>query len=55
MVVLRLLAQGLSTKEVGAQLFISTVTVRNHIQNILRKLDVHSRLEAILWVLRRLV
>ena len=53
MAVLLLMAEGQSTKEIGAQLFISPVTVRNHIQNILRKLDVHTRLEAILWDIRR--
>jgi len=53
MEVLLLMAEGASTKEVGAQLFISPVTVRNHIQSILKKLDVHTRLEAILWAIRR--
>jgi len=52
MAVLRLLAEGHSTKGIAAQLFLSPVTVRNHIQNILKKLDVHTRLEAILWALR---
>ena len=52
MAVLRLMAEGQSTKEIAAQLFLSPVTVRNHIQNILKKLDVHTRLEAILWALR---
>jgi two-component system NarL family response regulator len=33
----------------GEQLFISDVTVRNHIQNILRKLNVHSKLEAVVY------
>jgi len=47
------LAEGASTKEVGAQLFISPVTVRNHIQHTLKKLDLHTRLEAILWVIHR--
>ena len=53
MAVLLLMAEGLSPKEIAAQLFISPVTVRNHRQNILRKLDVHTRLEAILWAIRR--
>jgi DNA-binding CsgD family transcriptional regulator len=43
------LAQGESAVEIGKSLFISTVTVRNHIQAILRKLDVHSKLEAVVF------
>ncbi|MBI4460987.1 MAG: response regulator transcription factor [Acidobacteria bacterium] len=49
--VLRLLAEGLGTKEIGARLFISPKTVKNHSESILRKLQVHSRLEAVLWAL----
>lgn len=45
--VLTLLAEGLGTKEVAAQMCISPTTVRNHIQHVLLKLHVHSRLEAV--------
>lgn len=45
--VLELLAQGLPTSEIAGTLIISQSTVRNHVQNILGKLGVHSRLEAI--------
>jgi PAS domain S-box-containing protein len=45
--VLRLLAKGATTSAVAEQLHISRTTVNNHIQHILRKLDVHTRLEAI--------
>lgn len=45
--VLRLLAKGATTTAVAEQLHISRTTVNNHIQHILRKLDVHNRLEAI--------
>ena len=45
--VLRLLAKGVTTTAVAEQLHISRTTVNNHIQHILRKLDVHTRLEAI--------
>ena len=45
--VLRLLADGTSTREIADSLFISVTTTRNHIQNILRKLEVHSKLEAV--------
>lgn len=50
--VLRMLADGTSTKHIADSLFISHATVRNHIQNILRKLEVHSKLEAVSLVLR---
>ena len=45
--VLRLLAKGATTFAVAEQLHISRTTVNNHIQHILRKLDAHTRLEAI--------
>lgn len=45
--VLRLLAKSVSTAAIGAQLQISRTTVNNHVQHILRKLDSHTRLEAI--------
>lgn len=45
--ILALLAQGLGTDELSRTLHISRTTVRNHIANILAKLQVHSRLEAV--------
>lgn len=50
--ILRLLAEGTSTKGIADSLFISVTTTRNHVQNILRKLDVHSKLEAVSLALR---
>jgi PAS domain S-box-containing protein len=50
--ILRLLAEGASTKGIADSLFISVTTTRNHVQNILRKLDVHSKLEAVSLALR---
>ncbi len=49
--ILGLLAEGFGTREIAAQLCISAVTVRNHVQHILAKLKVHTRLEAVtlLW------
>ncbi len=47
--VLSLLAQGLSTRDIAETLSISPSTARNHIQNILHKLHVHSRLEAVAY------
>jgi PAS domain S-box-containing protein len=45
--VLSLLAQGFSTDKIAQSLSISRSTTRNHIRNILQKLQVHSRLEAV--------
>ena len=43
--VLRLVATGMSSKEIAAQLFISHRTVQNHVQNTLGKLQLHNRVE----------
>jgi len=45
--VLALFAEGLGTEEAASRLSISRVTLRNHAQRILAKLDVHSRLAAV--------
>ncbi len=45
--VLRLLAYGRSVDAIANELSISSATVRNHIQNILRKLQVHNRVQAV--------
>jgi DNA-binding NarL/FixJ family response regulator len=45
--VLRLLEQGRSTKQIAAELQLSTETVRNHIRRLFQALGVHSRLEAV--------
>jgi PAS domain S-box-containing protein len=45
--VLRLMATGANTKVAAERLHVSPATVRNHVQNILGKLGVHSRLEAV--------
>jgi DNA-binding NarL/FixJ family response regulator len=50
--ILQLLAQGLSNEVISRQLFISPTTTRNHIQNILGKLGVHSKLEAVAYAVR---
>jgi DNA-binding NarL/FixJ family response regulator len=41
-----LLAEGISNEGIAQALVISPETARTHIQNVLGKLDVHSRLEA---------
>jgi len=50
--VLRLMAEGISTSRMADSMFISVTTVRTHVQNILRKLEVHSKLEAVSLALR---
>jgi PAS domain S-box-containing protein len=45
--ILGCLATGASTPAVAKKLSIAVVTVRNHVQNILQKLEVHSKLEAV--------
>ena len=47
--VLRLMATGANTRTVAEQLHVSAATVRNHVQNLLGKLGVHSRLEAVAY------
>jgi two-component system NarL family response regulator len=47
MEVLRLLAAGLSNDAIAERFVLSLNTVRNHVQNILTKLQAHSRLEAV--------
>jgi PAS domain S-box-containing protein len=50
--VLRLLAAGMSTRDLAETLSISVSTARNHIHNIITKLKVHSRMEAVMVALR---
>ena len=45
--VLRLLEHGHSTHQIARELQLSAETVRNHVRNLMRTLDVHSRLEAV--------
>lgn len=45
--ILRLLAEGLPTREIAERLFISPKTVENHRANIMNKLDLHSTLELV--------
>jgi DNA-binding NarL/FixJ family response regulator len=52
MEVLRLVAQGLNNRDIAKKLFISENTVKNHIRNILEKLHLHSRMEAVVYAVR---
>ncbi|UXY28710.1 MadR family response regulator transcription factor [Streptomyces sp. HUAS TT20] len=45
--VLRLLAHGLSNREIGAELYISETTVKFHVRNIMRKTEAGSRAEVV--------
>ncbi len=50
--VLRLVAKGLNNREVARQLTISENTVKNHVRNILEKLQLHSRMEAVMYAFK---
>ena len=50
--VLRLVARGMGNRDIGQQLFISENTVKNHVRNILEKLQLHSRMEAAMYAVR---
>jgi DNA-binding NarL/FixJ family response regulator len=52
MQVLKALAEGLSNKEIAERLHMSVDTERTHMMNILSKLGVHSRLQALLFAAR---
>ncbi|MCA1688578.1 MAG: response regulator transcription factor [Actinobacteria bacterium] len=52
MQVLRALAEGLTNKEIAERLHMSVDTERTHMMNILSKLGVHSRLQALLFAAR---
>ncbi|MEI2826992.1 MAG: response regulator transcription factor [Dermatophilaceae bacterium] len=54
--VLGLVARGMGNREIGAVLFISENTVKNHVRNILEKLQMHTRMEAAMYaVSQRLI
>ncbi|EFQ82678.1 response regulator receiver domain protein [Aeromicrobium marinum DSM 15272] len=50
--VLRHVAKGFSNREIAGELFISENTVKNHIRNILEKLQMKSRMEAAMYAVR---
>ena len=50
--VLRLVAQGMSNREIAGELYISENTVKNHVRNILEKLHLHTRMEAVMYAVR---
>jgi len=50
--VLELLVEGLSNREIGAQLFLSEGTIKNHVSNIIGKLQANDRTHAVVRALR---
>jgi two-component system NarL family response regulator len=50
--VLALVAHGCTNRDIGRQLFISGNTVKNHVRNILEKLQIHTRAEAVVFAVR---
>jgi PAS domain S-box-containing protein len=50
--ILRLLTEGCNTADAAGRLRVSQSTVRNHVQNMLAKLGLHSRLEAVAYASR---
>ena len=50
--VLKLIATGANNSKIAKTLFISENTVKNHVRNILEKLQSHSRVEAVLYAVR---
>ena len=51
--VLRLVAKGLTAKQVADQLVVSYRTVQNHVQNTLRKLQLHNKVELARWAIEQ--
>ncbi len=51
--VLRLVAKGVSYKSIAERLFLSHRTVQNHVQNTLRKLQMHNRVELTRWAIEQ--
>src|SRR6266849_601435 len=52
MEVLKLVARGMNNRDIAKELFISENTVKNHVRNILEKLQIHSRMEAVMVAVR---
>lgn len=50
--VLKLVARGSNNRDIAKELFISENTVKNHVRNILEKLHLHSRMEAVVYAVR---
>ncbi len=53
MVILRLVAQGLSSREIATQLYLSENTVKGYVQEILHRLGVKNRTEAVMFAVKQ--
>ncbi|MGA4507085.1 response regulator [Propionibacteriaceae bacterium G1746] len=51
--VLRFVAKGMAYREIADELVVSHRTVQNHVQNVLRKLQLHNRVELTLYAIER--
>lgn len=51
--VLKMVAKGMSYKQIAERLFLSHRTVQNHVQNTLRKLQMHNRVELTRWAIEQ--
>ena len=51
--VLRLVAKGLSYKQIAERLVLSHRTVQNHVQNTLRKLQMHNRVQLVRYAIEK--
>ena len=51
--ILRMVSTGLTARQIAERLVVSHRTVQNHIQNTLRKLQLHNRVELTRWAIER--
>jgi DNA-binding NarL/FixJ family response regulator len=51
--ILKMVAKGMSYKQIAERLFLSHRTVQNHVQNTLRKLQMHNRVELTRWAIEQ--
>ena len=51
--ILKMVAKGMEYKQIAERLVISHRTVQNHVQNTLRKLQMHNRVELTRWAMQR--
>jgi len=51
--VLRRVAKGMAYREIADELFVSHRTIQNHVQNVLRKLQLHNRVELTLYAIEQ--